>query len=371
MSSPTPSSSTDLDLKLKKRIWIVEAYWFFQKSYERVIREFQQAFPTENPLAKTEIHRTISRFHEHASVLDLRKGHSGRPSSTSPEEVTEVEEFFNENPTTSFRRASQSLGIARSTLHRIVRKKLNLYPYKIQLFQELSPVDIDRRLEFASLMLQKILDRSINPKNICFSDEAHFWLTGYVNKQNYRFWAKENPTVFQTTSLKPQKLTVWCAISRHGIVGPIFFDHTVNGERYERMLREEFIPAAYGLNSVEDFWFMQDGATPHKTKAVFQCIEEHFSKRVIAQDYPSRCGGGMDWPPYSPDLNPCDFFLWGNLKDKVYRQNPLTIEELSTAISREIQSIDKKTLKTVIEGFENRLYAIIDKEGAHIEQYYL
>jgi hypothetical protein len=29
------------------------------------------------------------------------------------------------------------------------------------------------------------------------------------------------------------------------------------------------------------------------------------------------------WPARLPDLNPCDFFFWGCLKDRVYSSNPL------------------------------------------------
>ncbi|GFW72664.1 hypothetical protein TNCV_3798921 [Trichonephila clavipes] len=30
-------------------------------------------------------------------------------------------------------------------------------------------------------------------KRILFSDEAHFWWNGYVNKQNCRIWSEANP----------------------------------------------------------------------------------------------------------------------------------------------------------------------------------
>ncbi|GFX87531.1 uncharacterized protein TNCV_1330631 [Trichonephila clavipes] len=48
-------------------------------------------------------------------------------------------------------------------------------------------------------------------KRILFSDEAHFWLNGYVNKPNCRIWSEANPQVYVETSLHPEKLTVWCA----------------------------------------------------------------------------------------------------------------------------------------------------------------
>ncbi|GFX33709.1 uncharacterized protein TNCV_1933761 [Trichonephila clavipes] len=55
-------------------------------------------------------------------------------------------------------------------------------------------------------------------KRILFSDEAHFWLNAYVNKQNCRIWSKANPQVYVKTPLHPEKLTVWCALWAGGIL---------------------------------------------------------------------------------------------------------------------------------------------------------
>ncbi|GFS68874.1 uncharacterized protein TNCV_409481 [Trichonephila clavipes] len=85
-------------------------------------------------------------------------------------------------------------------------------------------------------------------KRILFSDEAHFWLNGYVNKQNCRIWSEVNPQVYVETPLHPEKLTVWCALWADGIIGPYFFKNdeghnvTVNGDRYRAMITYFFIP---------------------------------------------------------------------------------------------------------------------------------
>ncbi|GFV18030.1 hypothetical protein TNCV_168341 [Trichonephila clavipes] len=50
------------------------------------------------------------------------------------------------------------------------------------------------------------------------TDEAHFWLNGYVNKQNCRIWSEANPQVYVETLLHPEKLTVWCALWAGGIL---------------------------------------------------------------------------------------------------------------------------------------------------------
>ncbi|GFX72725.1 hypothetical protein TNCV_4063201 [Trichonephila clavipes] len=55
-------------------------------------------------------------------------------------------------------------------------------------------------------------------KRILFSDEAHFWLNGYVNKQNCRIWSEANSQVYVETPLHPEKLTLWCALWAGGIL---------------------------------------------------------------------------------------------------------------------------------------------------------
>ena len=49
--------------------------------------------------------------------------------------------------------------------------------------------------------------------------------------------------------------------------------------------------------------------------------------------------GDIGWPARSPDLHPCDFFLWGYLKSKVYSNRPQSIEQLKDAIRQEIIAI--------------------------------
>ncbi|GFX66955.1 uncharacterized protein TNCV_4180801 [Trichonephila clavipes] len=57
-------------------------------------------------------------------------------------------------------------------------------------------------------------------KRHLFSDEAHFWLNGYVNKQNCRISSEANPKVYVETPLHPEKLTAWCTLWTGGIIGP-------------------------------------------------------------------------------------------------------------------------------------------------------
>ncbi|GFV53178.1 putative DD41D transposase [Trichonephila clavipes] len=164
-------------------------------------------------------------------------------------------------------------------------------------------------------------------KRILFSDEAHFWLNGYVNKQNCRIWSEANPQVYIETPLHPEKLTVWCALWAGGIIGPYFFKNdeghnvTVNGDRYIAMITNFFI-SELNNHDVQELRFQQDGATCHTARATIDLLKDAFGDRLISRF------GPVNWPPRSCDLTPLDYFLWGYVKSLVYADNPQTLDHL-------------------------------------------
>ena len=62
-------------------------------------------------------------------------------------------------------------------------------------------------------------------RKIIMSNEAHFHLGGYVNKQNSRIWGSENPTMIIEKPLYPQRVTAWRGFWAGGIIGPYFFEN--------------------------------------------------------------------------------------------------------------------------------------------------
>jgi hypothetical protein len=66
-------------------------------------------------------------------------------------------------------------------------------------------------------------------------------------------------------------------------------------------------------------------------------------------------------------LNPCDFFLWGHLKSKVYNPIPETLDDLKAKIESEIKNISKDVLKSTFLNFQKRCQLIISAGGGHIE----
>ena len=67
------------------------------------------------------------------------------------------------------------------------------------------------------------------------------------------------------------------------------------------------------------------------------------------------------WPPRSPDLSICDYFLWGYLKARVYEHKPRTLENLKEAIRVEVAQIDRAMLERVEANFQERLQKCIKR----------
>ncbi|GFU97579.1 uncharacterized protein TNCV_4809711 [Trichonephila clavipes] len=204
-------------------------------------------------------------------------------------------------------------------------------------------------------------------KRILFRDEAHFWLNGYVNKQNCRIWSEANPQVYVETPLHPEKLTVWCALWAGGIIGPYFFKNdeghnvTVNGDRYRAMITNFFIPELNN-HDVQELWFQQDGATCHTARATIDLLKDTLGDRLISRF------GPVNWPSRSCDLTPLDYFLLGYVMSLVYADKPQTLDHLEDNIRRVIADIRPQMLEKVIENWTSRLDYIRASRGSHMPE---
>jgi hypothetical protein len=127
--------------------------------------------------------------------------------------------------------------------------------------------------------------------------DVYFANKSYVNSQTTRIWAAENPHELHQVPI-PQKIGVWCAISRRTIIGPAFFHTTVTSAVYADIL-QQFVAL---LNEDERHcWHQQDGVTCRTSNETMTLLKQFFDDLIISKNL---------WPPRSPDLTPPCFFLW-------------------------------------------------------------
>ncbi|GFY03502.1 uncharacterized protein TNCV_3211391 [Trichonephila clavipes] len=179
--------------------------------------------------------------------------------------------------------------------------------------------------------------------NILWTDEAHFSLHGDVNNHNCRIWATSNPREYTQKPLHSSKVTAWCGFTGSFIIGPFFFEtqypvngwitKTVNAQRYLMLLRETVVPCV-----------------------IKRDVRGRQNRR---RRYP--------WLPWSPDLTPVHFWLWGYSKSHVYLSGPSSLSELKDAIRREVSSIHPDMLHSAVAGFVTRLECLLPCGGGHVE----
>ena len=200
-------------------------------------------------------------------------------------------------------------------MRRILHNDLHYHPYKLQIVEALNTRDYGARVRSGQEMLDLTGEDEDLVNNVWMSDEAHFHLSGFVNKQNFRYWSQANPRALHEKPLHSQKVTVWWAMSASGIIGPYSFENeagnavTVNADRYVEMLQNFFNPqlALFPLN--ENTLFQQEGAISHTARMSMKAVNALFPNRVVSRN------GDIPCPPL-PRLNPLRLFFGGTPENK-------------------------------------------------------
>lgn len=342
-------------------VWLViDEKYSLRKAAER----FHQLHPNRPVPSPNTISELLKKIRATGSVVNRTK--SGRPrSATNENNELMVLASVELKSQQSLKEISHETGVSMSSAGRILRRH-KFHPYGVTLVQELSENDFEKREDFCEMMELLIRNDDI-AKNICFSDESTFFLNGYVNRHNMRYWCQENPHEFRVEHTQtPLKSNVWAGILGGRIIGPFFIDGNLNGEKYLNLLQDSIVPAM--VDAAEDqnidfdeVYFQQDGAPAHYARAVRDFLDETFPGRWIGR------GGPLPWPARSPDLTPLDFFLWGFLKDRVFRTKPANLIEMRDRIVENCLLPDEDMLNRVLESFKSRLFVCMEQEGKQFE----
>ena len=167
----------------------------------------------------------------------------------------------------------------------------------------------------------------------------HIYINGCINKQNIRIWGTERSDTKYEHFFNCPKITVWCGFTCNFRLQLYVFPRhtTITSDTYCQMLLNFVVPKLKKRRKHSKTIFMQDGAAPHTANKTKEVLKKQFSD-VIGLGFQS------NWPSHSPDLTPCDFFLWGYLKEKVYSpsKNYKSLDELQDAVINVYESIPQE-----------------------------
>lgn len=286
-----------------------------------------------------------------------------RPSNTQLEET--ILGYVNYNPNVSSRELSAQFNSNRKTVRKII-KKYKYRPYKGHLCQALYPNDQIRRLTFCRWFQNKIRHDDNFTRKIMWTDESCFTNNGIFNRNNFHYYADHNPYVIRETRHQVRfSLNVWCGIIGNRLIGPYIFDGNLTGERYLNFIArdlEDFfddLPLDV-LQNLE--YFQQDGAPAHNTRNVANFLNNRFINNWIGTN------GHVRWPPRSPDLTCLDYFLWGHLKNEIYKRPVNDAEELRVRITQACRNVNPDFLSNATHSMVKRTRLCIQQNGGHFEQ---
>ena len=130
----------------------------------------------------------------------------------------------------------------------------------------------------------------------------------------------------------------------------------LNQHLYRDILQDELMQSLgfYGLE-VDDFIFQHDNAPSHTGQIPTKWLEDHGFQV-------------LDWPPYSPDLNPIEN-LWAILKRQLgeYEHPPRGMIELWERVEAEWAAINVEICQNLIESMPRRVQEVIKNKGGPID----
>ena len=115
------------------------------------------------------------------------------------------------------------------------------------------------------------------------------------------------------------------------------------------------------VRGIPNSWFQQDGATSHTTVECLHWLKETFQNRLISHK------SEFPWPPRSPDLSPLDFFLWGFLKEVIFKRKPVSVPKLKDFIVQTVATVEEETLQNAMENFVMRIHKCMAENGGHFD----
>ena len=297
------------------------------------------------------IHDIIKKFQLTDEIYDLRR--SGRPRKTTRQQDRNLVRKSLSNRRSSVRQLQRAtgtdLGISSATVHRRL-KEAGLRSVVMKKKPTLTNRHKVRRLEWARDHVHWSIEdwRKVN-----FVDEAPFFVNRTVGRQFVRLRRGER-SIEVATSAPAQKrgarLMVWGSISGDG-VGPLMrICNTLNGERYEALLRE-----LYDSGDLKgQYHLAQDNAPAHRSRRVKDLLQD----LSVAT---------FDWPPMSPDLNVIEnvwSFVGGQLANDLI---PVQARNQEDLLWRKINNIwnnmSADFIRTFVDSMPNRIEEVIRLRG--------
>jgi histone-lysine N-methyltransferase SETMAR len=319
---------------------------------QTILQKLHILFGKEAP-KKTFVYKWMRAIEDGVTFFEDAK-RSGRPCENVGLEPM-IREILADEPFSSTRSLAEDLGKPRETIRVILITRMGLRKFKCRWIPHALTDDQKKmRVSCALAMLSRLTVRD-GIKNTITGDESWFYLeipaTGQWadSPENVQKNVQKNiasKKVMITILWSVQGFLVIDALPTGGKFTSLYF-RTILNKLSRHMSIKKPVKGLQGLN------LHLDNAAPHRAQSTQQHI-----RRLGLKNLPH--------PPYSPDLAPSDFFLFGHVKEKLKGQKFPNEKALLQAIQNVLGEIPKATLIRVMDEWLRRLQAVIDTGGEYI-----
>lgn len=305
-------------------------------------------------------HSVISRLRErHQQTGSVKqRPRSGRPKKTTPRQDRQMVVLAKRERVKSAKMINSEFRNATGVRisDQTVRNRLhshNLRAFRPAVRPRLTMRHRTNRLEFARLHVN--LDRA-RLRNILFTDESRFCLDFHDGRR--RVWRSKNERYANCNVVEHDRfgggsIMVWGGISLDGSTDLyVIRNGSLNALRYRDEILDPIVRPFAGAIG-DDFILMDDNARPHRARIV----NDYLARESIVR---------MEWPAYSPDLNPIEH-AWDVLQTRISALpvSPTTINELADALVQEWRQIPQQVFQNLVLSFTRRCQAVINARGGH------
>lgn len=320
-----------------------------------------KSWPNDCPSLR-HIRRLCQEFREETRQSFERNPGQGRPQSeTRKNSVTIIEDMIKEDGSLTINKISDVTGLSHSMVQRIIDEDLDVSWRKTRWVPHtLSENNKAVRVERCQVLIDSMQSR-LCMKNLVIVDEKLFYCRNMKPSHTYGTWVFPGGDVTQTPrrSQLEKKFHVIVAVTT---IGKHYFEvlsanETINSERYVTFLEnlETFLMAQDEPILPENMRLLQDNARPHTAANTIAYIENR-NIRLLRQ------------PPYSPDCNVCDRFIFPRLESRRDNQNAnfASMEDLQTFLQNELPLFTADRMKAACRKMIKDMQKIIENNGHYV-----
>ncbi|UYV68982.1 DDX55 [Cordylochernes scorpioides] len=288
----------------------------------------------EATLDRSNVYRWYKMFSEgREDVNDEER--AGHPStSTTDEKINEVEKMILANRRITVREVAEDLNISIGSCHSIFINDLGMRRVAAKFVPKLLNCDQKQhRMNIANEMLDSVRDDPNLLQRVITGDEA--WVYGYdveTKAQSSQWKLPHEPRLKKARQVRSNvKVLLTVFFDFRGVVHHEFLPQgrTVNKEYYLQVMHNfrEAIRQKFPDLWKNKNWLLHHDNAPAHTSLL---VRDFLAKNNTLM---------MPQPPYSPNLAPCDFFLFPKLKRPMKGRRYATLDKIKTASKEELKKI--------------------------------